>query len=102
MARLTVFSVILALSSFLDFSILVLAQQPQTVLNPGYGFSFIGCYNEVPNSRALTAAKLTSAQTNMTVEVCAQFCSSYTFFGVEYASECTTNFDEVHRKNLES
>ncbi|OCK79181.1 WSC-domain-containing protein [Lepidopterella palustris CBS 459.81] len=46
----------------------------------------IGCYNEVPNGRALTVKSV--ANNSMTVELCAAFCSGTTYFGVEYGAEC--------------
>ena len=58
---------------------------PQAVLKAG-GFAYQGCYSEATNTRALSA-KQTAAST-MTVEVCAAFCSGYTYMGVEYSQEC--------------
>ncbi|KAJ9667507.1 hypothetical protein H2201_002376 [Coniosporium apollinis] len=48
-------------------------------------FSHIGCYNEI-GGRALTAKSF--ATDLMTVESCATFCETYTYFGVEYGREC--------------
>lgn len=86
MARTTF---VTAVSVLVLFSNTANAQSsPVTIQNPGFGFSYIGCYNEVTNPRALPDAELLSSQQAMTVETCAQFCQSYTFMGVEYGSEC--------------
>ncbi|CAK7566564.1 MAG: hypothetical protein SEPTF4163_004511 [Sporothrix epigloea] len=45
-----------------------------------------GCYTEATASRALAA--LSQANSQMTYEKCAAFCSSYAFFGVEYGDQC--------------
>lgn len=47
-----------------------------------------GCYNEsaVSGSRALSSARY--ANPNMTLEMCANLCSGYEYFGAEYADEC--------------
>lgn len=50
------------------------------------GFVSQGCYTEGSSGRALGEAA--TASSAMTVEKCAAFCSSYTYFGVEYQSEC--------------
>ena len=60
---------------------------PVTVLDPGYGFSFIGCHNDMANSRALSGAE-SDSQTTMTVEFCAQFCQGYNYMGVEFGNQC--------------
>ena len=49
-------------------------------------FSFYQCMTEGTGVRALTGAFLGGS--SMTVETCATFCSSYDFFGLEYAQEC--------------
>lgn len=49
-------------------------------------YNYSGCYTEATGARAL-AAKAT-ANTDMTLETCASFCSGYTYFGLEYGSEC--------------
>ncbi|KAL8776823.1 MAG: hypothetical protein Q9194_002912, partial [Teloschistes cf. exilis] len=57
----------------------------QTVGN----YSFQGCFSEATGQRALTAASFfSSAAKPMTIELCAASCSPYTWFGVEYGSEC--------------
>jgi len=48
---------------------------------PGY----VSCMSEPINGRALNATSLTQA--NMTVEICASFCSGYKYYGVEYSSQ---------------
>ncbi|KAF2808095.1 WSC-domain-containing protein [Mytilinidion resinicola] len=50
------------------------------------GYLALGCYNETHDRRAL-ASDSTSGEAN-TLESCAQYCSSYRYFGVEYSSEC--------------
>ncbi|CAJ2507996.1 Uu.00g091820.m01.CDS01 [Anthostomella pinea] len=45
-----------------------------------------GCYNEVPNGRALTGA--TYANDTMTLELCASLCASFTYWGTEDGREC--------------
>ncbi|EON63806.1 hypothetical protein W97_03034 [Coniosporium apollinis CBS 100218] len=54
---------------------------PQTV-GP---FNFIGCYAE---TGAKTVASKALVTADMTVEKCAANCAQYTYFGIEYASEC--------------
>ncbi|KAK5999297.1 hypothetical protein QM012_005622 [Aureobasidium pullulans] len=51
------------------------------------GYAAQGCYNEASNGRALAARSMTNT-TGMTPAMCASFCSSYAWFGVEYGSEC--------------
>ena len=69
------------------------AQPTQTgpVHVPAVGpYTWIGCYTEATNSRALTSANYIN-YTTMTIQICEAFCSSpvqYTYFGVEYAGEC--------------
>ena len=50
------------------------------------GYAFDGCYTEGYNVRALSSASTSSSA--MDVELCESFCNGYTYFGVEYASEC--------------
>ena len=45
-------------------------------------YTLQGCYTEATNSRALTSQ--TYSNSSNTVELCAAFCSGYTFFGVEW------------------
>jgi hypothetical protein len=49
-------------------------------------YSFVGCVTEATGVRALGAAVL--ANDDMTNEICADFCSAYTYFGTEYGREC--------------
>lgn len=53
-------------------------------------YSFIGCYTEATNGRALTGANPLYDYTAMTLEECGTYCSasSFTYFGVEYGGEC--------------
>jgi len=51
-------------------------------------FSSVGCYTEATTGRALTGGSL--ANDDMTVEMCASYCGNFTWFGVEYARECTS------------
>ncbi|KAL2065294.1 hypothetical protein VTL71DRAFT_2963 [Oculimacula yallundae] len=46
-----------------------------------------GCYTEATNMRALSEKTLYQEYT-MTIELCAEFCSGYAFYGLEYATEC--------------
>ncbi|XTI86032.1 WSC-domain-containing protein [Cenococcum geophilum] len=61
------------------------ATGPVVVVSAG-SYQSLGCYNEVPNGRALQAKSV--ANSSMTVELCAAFCSPMTYFGVEYGDEC--------------
>ncbi|KAI9785690.1 MAG: hypothetical protein M1839_008707 [Geoglossum umbratile] len=57
------------------------------IVVPGnVNFTFIGCYTEAKNTRALS--QRTYANDSMTVPSCLSFCSSYTYAGLEYAREC--------------
>ncbi|KUJ23286.1 WSC-domain-containing protein [Mollisia scopiformis] len=58
---------------------------PAIVKNAG-NFAYIGCYTEATNARALTG--LVYANDNMTIEICAATCATFTYFGVEYHREC--------------
>jgi hypothetical protein len=51
-------------------------------------YSFLGCYTEATNGRALSAASFYD-YTAMTLEDCAADCASHTYFGVEYGGECS-------------
>lgn len=53
-------------------------------------FFYVGCQTEGDGVRTLPAA--THADDDMTLEMCAAFCNSYNFFGVEYGRECKTPF----------
>ncbi|KAJ9148434.1 WSC domain-containing protein [Pleurostoma richardsiae] len=50
-------------------------------------YTLVGCYTEGTGVRALSASSYASGD-SMTLEACAAFCSSYRYFGAEYASEC--------------
>jgi hypothetical protein len=57
------------------------------VVIPTGAFTSMGCYtDDIVTARTLVDA--TTAGSSMSVEVCAAFCSKYTYFGVEYADEC--------------
>ncbi|KAK1994677.1 WSC domain-containing protein [Colletotrichum falcatum] len=56
--------------------------QPPTVGN----WKWYGCQTEATNARALSSK--TFAADDMTLESCAAFCDSFTYFGVEYSREC--------------
>ncbi|KAL8696378.1 MAG: hypothetical protein Q9224_002825 [Gallowayella concinna] len=50
------------------------------------GYTYAGCYTDLTSGRVLTG-KSSSTSTN-TYKTCAAYCSGYTYFGVEYGSEC--------------
>ncbi|MCJ1414010.1 hypothetical protein MMC32_000335 [Xylographa parallela] len=52
------------------------------------GYTYLGCYNEPPNARALSGFEYAIPGTNNSVENCAVGCTGYEFFGVEYTSQC--------------
>ncbi|KAF2426201.1 WSC-domain-containing protein [Tothia fuscella] len=49
-------------------------------------YAYMGCYNETHDRRALNA-KAGGGSTN-TLNSCASFCLGYSYFGVEFGSEC--------------
>ncbi|KAL9044249.1 MAG: hypothetical protein Q9214_002599 [Letrouitia sp. 1 TL-2023] len=49
-------------------------------------YNYTGCFMEPAGARALGSDK--TASDEMTLETCASYCSAYTYFGIEYASEC--------------
>ncbi|KAK0638658.1 hypothetical protein B0T16DRAFT_228203 [Cercophora newfieldiana] len=49
-------------------------------------YTFLGCYTELPTSRALSGPSYASR--SMTLDSCASFCSAFQYFATEYASEC--------------
>ncbi|KAL8970463.1 MAG: hypothetical protein Q9183_001511 [Haloplaca sp. 2 TL-2023] len=59
---------------------------PAVALPSASGFVHQGCYTEGTSGRALGDSL--TAYDGMTVEKCAAFCSAYSYFGVEYMSEC--------------
>jgi len=74
------------------FAALTSAQNaPQPVQSAG-GFTYSVCAvepfdNGLSNTRALHGGSMV-ALSNMTVEACAAYCAPFTYFGVEYGSEC--------------
>ncbi|PSS14960.1 hypothetical protein M430DRAFT_51625 [Amorphotheca resinae ATCC 22711] len=60
---------------------------PITVTNL-LGYTYLGCYSEATNERALNGYLLPIPAANTSVETCAAACSQYTYFGVEYSQEC--------------
>ncbi|EGS17224.1 uncharacterized protein CTHT_0065420 [Thermochaetoides thermophila DSM 1495] len=62
--------------------------QPSTVIAPTAQatWSSKGCYTEATGMRALSEQTL--ASDNLTLEMCAEFCNGYQFFGTEYSREC--------------
>lgn len=57
---------------------------PITVTNL-LGYTYLGCYSEATNERALNGYLLPIPAANTSVETCAAACSQYTYFGVEYS-----------------
>ncbi|KAG4434028.1 hypothetical protein IFR05_010482 [Cadophora sp. M221] len=49
-------------------------------------YNYAGCYTEGTNVRALSGALY--ANDALTIQMCAQACSAYTYFGAEYGREC--------------
>ncbi|KAI1328804.1 heme peroxidase [Xylariaceae sp. FL0255] len=49
-------------------------------------YSWFGCQTETSPVRILSAASF--ANSTMTLELCANFCDGYTYFGAEYSDEC--------------
>ncbi|KAH7409546.1 hypothetical protein BKA64DRAFT_720802 [Cadophora sp. MPI-SDFR-AT-0126] len=49
-------------------------------------YSYAGCYTESTKGRALSSKSF--ADDTMTVEICAQTCAGYIWFGIEYRREC--------------
>jgi len=55
----------------------------------GFGANYLGCYTDNTGGRTLTGKVLT--QNNMSLEICAAFCSQgvgYQYYGAEYATQC--------------
>lgn len=80
---------------FHDGSYLSLFSNPNasasTALGPGVvksvgNYNYAGCYTEGTGGRALSAKSI--ATSDMTIENCASNCTGYTYFGVEFGSEC--------------
>ena len=49
-------------------------------------FSYVGCYTEATNGRALVGGAV--ASDSMTLEICASQMQAYSYFAVEYGGEC--------------
>lgn len=85
-AQSTVFtnSRAMMLSSFLFF--LLVAKRSKAITVPVAPYSFVGCWAEPSNVRAL--ASVSYASDNMTLEYCAGLCEGiYKYWGVEYGRE---------------
>lgn len=52
------------------------------------GWIYLGCYSEATVGRALNSLLLPIPGAENSVEKCATACAGYTYFGVEYGSEC--------------
>ncbi|KAL8830675.1 MAG: hypothetical protein Q9170_005627, partial [Blastenia crenularia] len=52
------------------------------------GYSYLGCYSEATNNRALSDLQNPILAAKVSVEACSAACSQYTYFGVEYSGEC--------------
>ncbi|KAL8855001.1 MAG: hypothetical protein Q9221_000197 [Calogaya cf. arnoldii] len=50
------------------------------------GYTYLGCYSEGTNKRALSDLQNPIPAAKVSVEACSAACSKYTFFGVEYVS----------------
>jgi len=50
-------------------------------------YAYYGCQTEASNIRALSGATSVN-YSSMTLEMCAQFCAGFMYFGVEYGGEC--------------
>lgn len=59
---------------------------PSTVTSIG-NYSWVGCYSEGTNGRALTSKSVAAPAAGGSVEYCASQCAGYAYFGVEYYNE---------------
>lgn len=59
-----------------------------TTVQKGVGFSYLGCYSDSVNSRALVGLSNPGVASQNDVEQCASECTAFTYFGVEYGAEC--------------
>ncbi|KAL8765358.1 MAG: hypothetical protein Q9209_007544 [Squamulea sp. 1 TL-2023] len=59
---------------------------PPSILPSVGAYNYAGCYTEGIGGRALSDAQ--TVYDEMTVAYCANFCSKYQYFGIEYSSEC--------------
>jgi hypothetical protein len=85
-AQSTVFtnSRAMMLSSYLFF--LLVAKRSKAITVPVAPYSFVGCWAEPSNVRAL--ASVSYASDNMTLEYCAGLCEGiYNYWGVDYGRE---------------
>lgn len=57
-----------------------------TVVQTAGCYTYVDCYQEHPNGRALNAKSFDNK--NLTNEACAEFCQGYKYFGMEYGTEC--------------
>lgn len=60
---------------------------PSVVPSAG-AFTYLGCYTESNNGRALSGVQNPVAGATLTIENCAAACSKYTYFGTEVSGEC--------------
>lgn len=60
---------------------------PATVTKLG-GYSYLGCYSEGTNVRAINDLANPIAADSVSIESCASACAGYKYFGVEYSQEC--------------
>ncbi|MCJ1306187.1 hypothetical protein MMC08_009005 [Hypocenomyce scalaris] len=97
--------ILLLAFAFIVFGTLIEAQTPTSSSAPtatlSYAsivpsttsYTYTGCYNETTGDaaagdvRALAGGSMNASDT-MTVELCLQFCGSYTYAGLEYGREC--------------
>lgn len=52
------------------------------------GYTYLGCYSEATQGRALSDKQNPIAGALVSVESCQTACKAYTYFGVEYSGEC--------------
>lgn len=65
---------------------------PPLQITPNVGpYGFIGCYAE-SGSGGKTLSEESTTSNGMTVQVCAEFCAKYPYFGLEYSEECWVGF----------
>lgn len=55
------------------------------------GYSLVSCWKDRGNKRTLRDAQ--TASDDMTLELCADFCSDYIYWGTEYSKECKSPSD---------
>lgn len=60
---------------------------PSVVPTAG-AFSYLGCYTEATNGRALSGLMNPVPGATLTIESCAAACGEYSYFGTEYSGEC--------------